>query len=64
VRLAYACEPFGDVCRRLSLVPRIIAAEEWLLDGADPLEVIDLLHDLEREVVRAIDQCNELEEAA
>lgn len=64
MRYAYYLEPFADVARRIDLVPRIISAEEWLLDGCDPLEVVDLLRDLEREAVKAIEQCDELEEAA
>jgi hypothetical protein len=65
--LAHASEPFADICRRLNLVPRLIAAQEWLLDGADRDEVVELLANLERELVKAIEQKDdyeELEEAA
>lgn len=65
IRLAYRLEPFADVSRRLDLVPRVVAAQEWLLDGADRDEIIGLLRDLERELVRAIEQNDEpLDEAA
>jgi hypothetical protein len=64
MRFAFYLESFSDVARRIELVPRLITAQEWLLDGDDPHEVVDLLRDLEREVLKAIEQNGELEEAA
>jgi hypothetical protein len=62
--LALPLEPFADVCRRLNVAPRLIAAQEWLLDGAGRDEVFELLGDLERELIKAIEQNESLEEAA
>jgi hypothetical protein len=53
-RLAWPLEEFAVVARRLELVPRVVSASEWLLDGSDRDEVLGLLADLERELVRAI----------
>jgi hypothetical protein len=54
MRLAEPYEPFVVVERRLNIAARLITAQEWLDDGSDPYEVRGLLHDLEREVLRAI----------
>jgi hypothetical protein len=63
--LAHCFDTFADVARRLDLVARVITAQEWLLDGADRDEVLDLLRDLERELVREIEENEaELEDAA
>ncbi len=61
--LAEPFEDFADVARRLNLAARIVTAQEWTLDGADPYETACLLRDLERDVMLATEQ-NELEDAA
>jgi hypothetical protein len=64
MRLAYYLESFSDVACRLDLVARLIWAQEWLLDGYDRDEIVGLLGDLEREIVRASRENEEFEEAA
>jgi len=61
--LAEPFEDFATVARRLEIASRIVTAQEWTLDGADPYETACLLRDLERDVVLAAEQ-NELEDAA
>jgi hypothetical protein len=63
MRLAHQYEDFATVAYRLNLVPRIITVQEWIADGEDRIEILQLLLDLEREIVRAAKE-NELEEAA
>ena len=60
--LADPFEPFAEVARRLNLAARIVAAQEWIQESADPFEIVGLLWDLEREVVLAIEQNEDLEE--
>jgi hypothetical protein len=56
-------EPFADVARRINLVARVIVAQESIEDG-DSEEARAILADLERELHRAIEQSEALEEAA
>lgn len=57
-RLARPGEPFAVVARRLNVVSRVIAAQEWIGEGAYD-DAITLLLNLETELQRAIEESDD-----